>query len=182
MLEPFPPRMEAWKSLLGLTLLITGSIAFSLGFACAMPFAALGAVAACTLPRRDAFLATLLVWLANQAIGFVFLQYPWTANCLAWGGAIGLSSLLCTWGACRASRKLGALPPWLACALAFAVAFGILESAFFAFSLFLGGTENFTPSILVRILGINSVALGGLFALHRMAALLGIARAAGEVR
>jgi hypothetical protein len=46
------------------------SIAFSLGFACATPFAAFAAAASLIMNRRDAMLLVALVWLANQGVGF----------------------------------------------------------------------------------------------------------------
>jgi hypothetical protein len=36
-----------------------------------------------TSPRR--LLLIGLFWLANQTVGFGVLDYPWTADCLAWG-------------------------------------------------------------------------------------------------
>ena len=55
---------------------MAASVAFSFGLACVMPFAALCAVGACTLPRRDAFAVAGMAWLANQVVGFGFLHYP----------------------------------------------------------------------------------------------------------
>ena len=49
------------------------SIGFSLVFACATPFVALVTLAALTMSRRDAFIVTGAVWLANQAVG---LRHP----------------------------------------------------------------------------------------------------------
>jgi hypothetical protein len=173
--DPSYPRTETWRRPFWLALLVTASVAFSLGFACAMPFAAVCAVAACTLPRRDAYYAAGAVWVANQAIGLVFLHYPWTANCLAWGAALGLSALLCTLAARWTTRRVLGLHPWAACAVAFAASFAVFEAALAAFSVALGGAEDFTPSIVARVFAINAVALVGLFALNRAGAFLGIA-------
>ena len=52
-------------------------------FACAAPLAALGAIAALTLDRKNAILFTGVVWLANQSCGYSLLHYPVTANSLA---------------------------------------------------------------------------------------------------
>jgi hypothetical protein len=35
----------------------------------------------------------LFVWLANQAIGFGLLHYPWTASSFGWGVTIGVAAL-----------------------------------------------------------------------------------------
>jgi hypothetical protein len=164
-----------WRRPFWLMLLVAASVLFSLGFACAAPFAALCAVAACTAPRRDAYAVAAVVWLANQVVGFTFLQYPWTVTCVAWGAAIGLSALLCTLAARWTSQRLLGLPPWVASGLAFVAAFVAFEGALLAFSLPLGGTESFTPAIVARIFAINTVAAVGFFALNRVGVVIGIA-------
>src|SRR5262245_13507238 len=74
--------------LTGATLLMTGV------FACAVPFAALAALAAFDTDRRDGLLLIGAVWLANQVYGFTVLGYPHEAQAYQWGltmliGAIG---------------------------------------------------------------------------------------------
>jgi hypothetical protein len=139
-----------------------------------MPFAALCAAAACTSARHDAYFVAGAVWLANQVVGFAFLHYPWTVNCVAWGAAIGLSALLCTLAARWTRRRLTELQPGAACALAFVAAFAAFEGALLVFSFPLGGTESFTPSIVARILAINTVAVVGFFALNRAGVFIGV--------
>jgi hypothetical protein len=46
------------------------------------------AIAALSMPRKDALLLIGLVWLANQAVGFSVLHYPLTPNCFAWASAL----------------------------------------------------------------------------------------------
>src|SRR5262249_2146204 len=75
--ESQPPD---WKRPFWLALLVAASVALTIGLKCATPLAAFGAAAACTLSRRDAYLLAGMVWLVNQAIGFAFLHYPWTAE------------------------------------------------------------------------------------------------------
>ncbi|HTU91940.1 MAG TPA: hypothetical protein VMF69_17795, partial [Gemmataceae bacterium] len=89
-MQSFSSFASDWRRPVWVLLLVAASVAFSFGLACAMPFAALCAVGACTLPRRDAFYVAGAAWMTNQVIGFGFLHYPWTANCFAWGAAIGL--------------------------------------------------------------------------------------------
>src|SRR5271170_5647636 len=86
------PAPQDWRRPVWLGLLVAASVAFSLGFACATPLAAICAVGACTLPRRDAYYLAGAAWLANQCIGFTLLHYPWTANCLAWAVILGLTA------------------------------------------------------------------------------------------
>lgn len=154
-----------WRRPGWVLLLVAASVVFSFGLACAMPFAALCAVAACTLPRRDAFYAAGAAWMTNQLIGFGFLHYPWTVNCVAWGAAIGLSALLCTLVAYWVRRRVIRWRPLVGCIAAFVAAFVSLQAALAASAVVLGGLESFTPRIVASIFGINTVAWVGLFAL-----------------
>jgi hypothetical protein len=91
--SPVTSRIVAgldWRRATWLAILIAASVSFSFGFACAVPFAALGAVAALTLPRQHAWLVLIATWFANQVIRFAALGYPWTANAIAWGVALGV--------------------------------------------------------------------------------------------
>src|SRR5215470_851248 len=83
-----------WRRPTWIALLVAASIAFSLGFACATPFAAFAAAAALTMNRRSALLLVGLVWLANQGTGFIVLHYPWRTDSLAWGAGLGIVALL----------------------------------------------------------------------------------------
>ena len=51
---------------------------------------------ALTLAPRDACAATVGVWLANQAIGYLLLEYPRDATTALWGLVLGLSALSAT--------------------------------------------------------------------------------------
>ncbi|HEY1505455.1 MAG TPA: hypothetical protein VGF92_14200 [Stellaceae bacterium] len=68
---PDLPRHVAW-----LAVLVAASVAFTFGFACAVPFAAFGAATALTLNTRDALLLTVALWLVNQIVGFGLIGYP----------------------------------------------------------------------------------------------------------
>ena len=154
-------------------LLVAASVVFTFGLACAMPFAALCAAAACTLPRRDACCAAGAAWAANQVIGFAFLHYPWTANCLAWGAAIGLSALLCTLAAQWVRGRLVRMNALASYVAAFAAAFAAFEASLAATSLVLGGTESFTLPIMAKILAVNILAWVGFFAMNAAGAFVG---------
>lgn len=162
-LNPHGWRRQTW-----LLLLVAASVAFTFTFTCAAPFAAFAAACACTLPRRDAYSVAGAVWLANQGVGFAFLHYPWTMNCLAWGAALGTTSLLSTLAARLTMRRLAQV--WVPArnSVTFLAAFAAYEAALIVFSLLLGGIENFTPAIQGRIFAINTVALVGLLALDRV--------------
>ena len=172
-----------WRQLAWLAALVVASIAFTLGFACAVPFAAFAAAAATTLARREAILLTVAVWFANQIVGFTVLGYPWEADTLVWGVALGAVAVVTTLAAQWANGKfadLSALPRTIA---VFAAAFVVYEGSLFVISATaLGGTENFPPSIIAYILALNAVALAGLAALHRLATVAGfIAPSAGSL-
>jgi hypothetical protein len=150
-----------WRHHLWLALLIAASLGFTFGFACAVPFAAFGAVAAMTLPRRDALLLVVALWLLNQIVGFAFLHYPWDAMTLTWGAILGVIAVLSTAAAQAAGfRRNGVLPTAIA---SFAAAFAVYEGGLYLVSAtVMGGTEDFTAAIVWRILAINAAAFAGL--------------------
>jgi len=173
-MQTSPSPVLDWRRPVWALVLVTASVLFSLAFACATPFAALCAVAACTLPRRDAYGVAGLAWAANQVIGFTCLHYPWTANCLGWSAAIGLSVLLCTLTARWVRQRMIHMAPAAAWVLAFLAAFTALEAALAASSLALGGIEDFTPSIVAQIFVMNAGAWMSFFALSWAGAFVGI--------
>lgn len=172
-----------WRTLVWLAVLVVASVAFTLGFACAVPFAAFAAAAATTLSRRDALLLTIAVWLANQIVGFTVLGYLWVADTLVWGAALGAVAVATTLAAQWAGVRFADLPSLSRTVAVFAAAFVVYEGLLFAISATaLGGTENFTLPIVAYILALNAVALAGLAALHRLATAIGfIAPADGSL-
>ena len=70
--------------------LTSGGYRLSPFFACATPFAAARDTCGPEADRVRPFVVVGLVWLANQAIGYGILDYPWTLDSAAWGVAIGL--------------------------------------------------------------------------------------------
>ncbi len=173
-MQSFSSFAPEWRRPVWVLLLVAASVAFSFGLACATPFAGLCAVAACTLPRRDAFSVAAAAWLLNQVVGFAFLHYPWTANCLAQGGAIGMSALLCTAAAYGVRRRL-VRSALVGSVVAFAAAFAVFEVALAACAVVLGGLENFAPPVVAGVFGINAVAWVAFFALSWVGAFVGLA-------
>ena len=164
-----------WRRPLWIALLVVASVAFSLGFACATPLAAFAAVAALTMSRKDTLLLIGLVWLANQAVGFGVLHYPWTADCLAWGVVLGIVAFLATLGAEWTAERFNPLGR-LASAMAFLAAFAIYEGLLFLTStIFQSGVEDYAPAIVGRIFAINAVAFIGLLAANRIGVSAGLA-------
>ncbi|HEY1798191.1 MAG TPA: hypothetical protein VGG57_18905 [Stellaceae bacterium] len=150
------------RRLLWAGLLLAASLLFTLGFACAVPFAAFGAIAAMTLPRRDALLVVIALWLVNQIAGFTILHYPWDAMTLAWGPIFGAVAVASTLAARAATRNGGLVQAALA---GFAAAFVVYEGALYIVSAtVMGGTEIYTPAIIGRILAINAAGFVALLA------------------
>ena len=162
-------RAGDWRYATWLALLVAASAAFTLGFACAVPFAAFGAATALTLPRRGALLVALAVWLANQAIGFAILGYPWNGECLTWAAIFGGVSILTTLAPLYLANQWRGLTPVFLAALAFMAAFGVYEGGLYIISAtVMGGVEIYTPVTVLRIFEINSAAFAGLLALSHL--------------
>jgi hypothetical protein len=159
---------------LWLVLLIAASVATSLGFACAVPLAAFAAAAALTLSQRDRLFLVGAVWLANQIVGFAFLDYPRDANTIAWGVALGVVALLSTVVAHGLARRLTGMSAMAVPVVTFLAAFLVYEGAVFVFALMLGGTEDFTPAIIGQIFAINAIAMAALLVANRLAAAIGL--------
>jgi hypothetical protein len=147
-------RPLAWSAAL-----VSASGAVSLGLACAMPFAAVAAIAALTSSRRDAFRVVGLAWLANQAVGFGVLHYPWTADTFAWGIALLAASLLAVHGAGICTARTAALPRLAHATLAFLSAFLVYEGLLCLVALATGsGTAAFSPDVIARLFVLNATA------------------------
>jgi hypothetical protein len=171
--SPSVPR--DWRHPLWLGLLVGASVVFSLGLACAAPLAAFAAAGALSLSRRDALLLILLVWLANQLVGFTVLHYPLTASTFAWGVVLGAVAVLATLaGQWIADRLVGGRRAVVAMAT-FLIAFVVYEAALFTVSAtLLGGTEIYTAPIQGRIFAINAAAFVGLLVLNQLATSVGL--------
>jgi hypothetical protein len=164
-------RNSVWFRPLWLGSLIAISAAITIVFTCVTPFAAFAVIAAVTAPRRDAVMLTVALWLANQAVGFGLLRYPWTGSTFAWGAALGVAAVIGTLGALWTFERLGSLKPFARSVLAFVAAFALYQLALYAVAAFwLGGGEMFAPGIVRQVLLINAVTLGGLFALRPVVA------------
>ncbi len=167
---PAVARRWAWIGLLG-----SASIGFSLVFACATPFVALVTLAALTMSRRDAFIVTGAVWLANQAVGYGILDYPRTFDSYAWGVAIGTAVLLALLVARAIGQQFERRGPIVSTGIAFLSAFAVYELALYAASFWLPGNDTaFSWSIVGYVLQVNGLGLGGLILLRLVAASVGL--------
>jgi hypothetical protein len=167
------PRHVLW-----LTVLVVASVGFTFGFACAVPFAAFGAATALTLSTRDAVLLTIALWLSNQIVGFGLMGYPWDGSTLLWGAVLGVVALLSTAAARLASTQVARAPYGVVLVLSFAAAFVVYEGSLYIVSAaWLGGSEDYTGSIVTYIAGLNVLAFIGLLVLERLGRTLGLAAA-----
>lgn len=151
-----------------IALVSCASVAFSLAFACATPFAALATISVLALRRGEATILVGTAWLLNQAIGYGLLNYPRTPDSLGWGVAIGVATLAATFAVLALHRRYpSTVVGWSAgFALAYAVYDGVLLAAT---AILPSGDGAFSPAIVGRILLVNLVALVGLALLHRAA-------------
>jgi hypothetical protein len=176
--KPDLESLKGWRCYFWLALLLCCSVAFSLSFACATPFAAFSAIAALTLNRRDSAVVTAGVWFTNQVVGFTLLKYPGTVSCVAWGIALGLAAIIATFAARWVTGVLVGRA-WIArYAAAFLAAFAVFEGILFLVGLLiLGVMEGFSLAIVSWIFAINGGAFLGLSILNRCARGLGLAPA-----
>jgi hypothetical protein len=166
-----PTFSTGWRHHLWLALMVAASVACTLGFACAVPFAAFGAIGAMTLSRRDALLLAVALWLVNQIIGFTMLHYPWDPMTLTWGAILGGTAVLSTVAAQATIRQQGIV---VTAAASFAAAFVAYEGGLYLVSAtVMGGTENFTPAIVIRILELNAAGFAVLLAAALVAQAVG---------
>jgi hypothetical protein len=163
----------AWIAILAIA-----SIALSSKLSCATPFAALATLAALHMNRTNGALMITVVWLANQAVGYGFLNYPHEAQSYAWGLAIGVAALAAYGAATVVSAKLSHLGQIASTALTLAAAFAVYEVVLFAVTAVLPASDAaFALDVVGQIALVNALVLPGLIGLHYIAASLGIVKA-----
>ena len=166
------------RRMLWIGLLTLSSVALSLIFACATPFAAFATLAALHTRKSDAFLLTVAVWLANQVVGYGILHYPQTLDSVAWGAAIGVAALLATATAIVIERhffKVVVSVALVSTAAAFLSAFCVYEFALHAAAHVLpSGDSAFSWPVVGDIFKVNVLTLIGLTILSSAAATFGL--------
>lgn len=149
-------------------LIVALSVAGGLVFACVAPLIAVAAMAGSKMDHRSGFTLVIAAWLANQIVGYGFLDYPQTFYSFAWGAAIGFATILAYLVVRAGTATIN--PPTLRLALGFVAAFATYELALYATSLSLSAADGaFSAEIVGRIFEINLVAFVGLLLLHRVA-------------
>jgi hypothetical protein len=168
-------QSQAERRAIWITLIVVSGIGFSFFFACAAPFAAVATLAGLKIDRREAVAAVGLVWLANQAIGYGILGYPWTLDSAAWGVAIGLSAFLALLAATALTPIRAA--PRMGISLPFVGAFATYEMGLYLAGFVLpGGEGGFTAAVVGKVFAINLIALIGVLAVYQLALAFGLLR------
>lgn len=139
------PVQNIWAGVLA-----TSSVLGSLALACMFPFAAIATLLAATLPFRKALAWMGAAWFTNQLVGYLVLGYPQTANSFGHGLAIGVTALATLWVAKKVFTLRGD-QSLVTSVIAFGAAFVAFETLLFVAALFLGGVQNFVPSIVWMI-------------------------------
>jgi hypothetical protein len=155
-------------------LLAASSLAITLGFACALPFAAFATISAMLFAPRAAIGALVSVWLMNQVVGFTLLHYPTDASTIAWGFALGAIALLSLGAAFLVLSRLDGVVGAVA---SFLAAFVVYEGAIYVVCVATGtGVGSFTTPIVTRIFLINAVSFGVLLAARELLSRIGLRR------
>lgn len=168
-MQPATQEIAAERRWLWIGLLAVASVLLSGMFACATPFAALAALAALDINRRDGLFLVGAIWIANQIWGYAVLGYPHDATTAGWGLAIGAGAVvafLC------ARAAVAALPhkPLLVAVSALVVAFIAYEAVLYGASFVLGdGHGAFTAPVIGRLAAIDAIAFVVLLGAHRLA-------------
>ncbi len=145
-----------WAAVLGLTAALG-----SYGLACVFPFAAIAALAAVTLPTRQAAILLGATWLVNQTIGFALLGYPHDAQAIAWGLIIGVAAFAGL-AAARAvtAREAHLLSPRTIVALVAAIV--AYQAIMFGGAIIMDGFESSTPAIVADVVRNDLLWFAGL--------------------
>jgi hypothetical protein len=169
-------RNDLGKRVGWIALLTAATFLGSFVFACATPFAALGALSALKMRKRDAFALTGVNWLVNQIVGYGFLHYPVDAYSITWGAAIGVAAMLATAAAIGTVSIARALP-WAVSAVAtFAVAVGVYELALFAVTAVSPAeADAFSMQTVLYVVQVDGIAFAGLLVLQGIAQTIGLA-------
>jgi hypothetical protein len=157
-------------SMLWPAILAVAAVGGSLALTCVAPFAAFAVAVASTLRLRSALGTMAVIWLANQAVGFGALGYPWTLNTMLWGLAIGAAAALAALASSGVLEWFHASPGWLRLPLAFGTAFMVYEVTLMAVAPLLGSSDVFAPALLWRLALIDAAWLGGLVLVHAVLA------------
>jgi hypothetical protein len=159
-------------NLIWMLILTLAALGATFALSCVTPFAALAVALAATVGVRASLRIVIVVWFANQVIGFGFFHFPLTVNAFLWGMAIGgaavgttiVASLLMKYGSFRAAPlRLG---------VTLLLGFAFYEMTLLGAAVFLGGFETFRPAVVAQLALVNAFSLAGMVVLNELAAAL----------
>ncbi|MDF2383508.1 hypothetical protein JMG10_18660 [Nostoc ellipsosporum NOK] len=166
---------QARASTLWIMLLTLASMATSFALACTAPVAALAALAAVHMRRRDGIALALAAWGANQAVGFLFLHYPHDPKTLLWGVGLGTAAAGSAIGAYAALARLRVRSTAARLAIAYVAAFVAGKLVTLCWAAVLGGVAiTLHPGHSLDQFLRNGAILIGLYAFYHLLRALGM--------
>lgn len=155
-------RLPSGLQMIWIGLLAGAGTVASAAFACATPFAAVAALAAATLPLRNALAVTLALWLGNQAVGFGMLDYPWDGETLIWGALIGAASLAAAFVAHCANVVAARQPAMVRLSLLAIAAFATYQAGLLLGSTIVAAHGGLAADIMAYVAFVNALWMIGL--------------------
>jgi len=163
------------RRLIWMALLTLASVVMSGVYACATPFAALGALAALDSNRRDGLALIAIIWLANQIVGFGFLGYPHELQAYGWGAAILAAAIVGFLAARALVTAVAHINAVAAIVGAFLVAFAGYQLGLYAATSILPSSSGaFSFAVVSYVATVNGIAFVALVALHWIASTAGL--------
>jgi hypothetical protein len=164
-----PSFMASFIWTLILTLAVIGA---TFALSCVTPFAALAVALAGTIGLRASLRVVIVVWFANQVIGFGFFHFPRTPNTFLWGVAIGGAAIVTTIAASLVMKYGSSWATPLRLGVALLVSFAVYELTLLPAGVFLSGLDTFRPSIIAQLAWINAASLVAMIVLNEIVAVL----------
>jgi hypothetical protein len=174
---------DARAGALWILLLTAAGTATTLVLACSTPFAALAALAAVHMPRRDGVMLVVVAWLASQVVGFGIHGYAQDLHTLAWALGIGAAAVGSALGAGAALSRFAGQSFPIRLAAALLAAFVAYNAVLAICALGLGGiATTLEPVNLARQFLRNGAVLVGLLGFYHALVAAGVpaARARGR--
>ena len=159
-------------SLIWMLILALAAIGVTFALSCVTPFAALAVALAGTVGLRASLRIMIVVWFANQVIGFGFFHFPRTVNTLLFGAAIGGAAVVTTIVASVVMKYMSSRSAPLRLGVALVLSFAVYEMTLLAAAVFFGDLETFRPAIVAQLAFVNAVSLVGMVVLNEVAAAL----------
>jgi hypothetical protein len=159
-------------SLIWMLILTLAAIGVTFALSCVTPFAALAVALAGTIGLRASLRIVIVVWFANQVIGFGLFHFPLRGNPFLWGMAIGGAAVATTIVASVVMKYASVWAAPLRLGVALLLGFGFYEMTLLGAAVFLGGFETFRPAVVAQLALVNAVSLAGMVVLNELTAAL----------